>query len=414
MPYQATTATRKLAPLKKRIRLIPGGSSASKTVSILLILIDKAQADKVPTLTSVVSESFPHLRRGAIRDFLNIMQEHGYYDESRWSKTDFTYTFETGSKIEFFSADQSGKVRGPRRDRLYCNELNGLQQETWEQLLLRTRQEAWADWNPVSDFWVYELYGLNDEDDPPSSTDDRVDVLILTYKDNEALDAAIVEEIERKAAVNKQFRRVYAEGRRGEVEGKIYRDWRIIDEVPHEARLERRGLDFGYSADPAAIVGVYYYNGGYILDQELYRTGMRNSQLADFIKNLPDPQTLVIADSAEPKSIDDIALAGVVIQPAEKGQGSISRGINHVQDQRISVTKRSVDLIREYRNYMWKFDKDGRQLDVPEGGNDHAMDALRYALESLTGKRLPPRVKRGAYHSKSRAVPTTKRGGIVI
>lgn len=400
MPYKATTATKKLLTLRRRIKLVPGGTSAGKTISTLQILIDKCQSDKTPTLTSVVSESFPHLRKGAIRDFLNIMQEHRYFVDANWSKTDFTYTFETGSKLEFFSADQSGKVRGPRRDRLYCNELNGLPQETWEQLLLRTRLEAWADWNPVADFWVYELYGINDEGEPPTSTDDRVDIIILTYKDNEALDAAIVDEIERKAAVNKQFRRVYAEGKRGEVEGKIYKDWQIIDTVPHEARIERRGLDFGYSADPAALVAVYYYNGGYILDQELYRTGMRNQPIADFIKNLPEPQTLVIADSAEPKSIDDLSLAGLVVQGAEKGQGSLSRGINHVQDQRISMTKRSVDLIREYRNYMWKFDRDGKQLDVPEGGNDHAMDALRYALESLNGKKREVKIKRGAYRSR--------------
>ncbi|MBM4644776.1 hypothetical protein GS464_20160 [Rhodococcus hoagii] len=228
----------------------------------------------------------------------------------RWNATDSIYTFETGSQIEFFSADQPSKVRGPRRDRLYVNEANNVDQESWEQLLFRTREEAWADWNPVTDFYMYELYGINDEGDTPTSTDDRVDVIILTYKDNEGLEEAIVEEITRKAAVNAQFNRVYAQGKRGEVEGKIYRDWAIIDSVPHEARLVRRGLDFGYSADPAALVAVYFYNGGYIIDQEMYRTGMRNQPIAELIANLPESQTLVVADSAEPKSIEDIRLAG--------------------------------------------------------------------------------------------------------
>lgn len=396
MPYQATTATKKLLGLRKRIKGVAGGTSAGKTISILQILIDKAQSDTTPTLTSVVSESFPHLRRGAMRDFLNIMQEHGYFKDALWSKTDFTYIFETGSKIEFFSADQPSKVRGPRRDRLYINECNNVPYEAFDQLEVRTKDEVWLDWNPTNAFWFYEEVMPHREHD----------FITLTYKDNEGLDPNIVQSIEARKH-NKAWWTVYGLGQLGEVEGKIYRDWQIIDAVPHEARLERRGLDFGYSADPAALVAVYYYNGGYILDQELYRTGMRNQPIADLIKNLPEPQTLVIADSAEPKSIDDLALAGVVVQGAEKGQGSLSRGISHVQDQRISVTKRSVDLIREYRNYMWKFDRDGRQLDVPESGNDHAMDAVRYALESLRGKAVPVRVKHGNYRNQVARGPRT-------
>jgi phage terminase large subunit len=393
MPYLATSATKKLLGLTKRIKGVAGGTSAGKTVSILQILIDKAQSDKTATLTSVVSESFPHLRRGAMRDFLNIMQEHAYFVDERWSKTDFTYTFETGSKIEFFSADMPSKVRGPRRDRLYINECNNIPYEAFDQLEVRSKSEIWLDWNPTTEFWWYTEVAPHREHD----------FITLTYKDNEGLDQQIVESIEARKH-NKAWWTVYGLGQLGEVEGKIYRDWQIIDEVPHQARLERRGLDFGYSADPAALIGVYYYNGGYILDQELYRTGMRNQPLADFIRNLHEPQTLVIADSAEPKSIDDLALAGVVVQGAEKGQGSLSRGINHVQDLRISMTKRSVDLIREYRNYMWKFDRDGRQLDVPEGGNDHALDAVRYALESLAAKPQHVRIKPGRYARKGAAI----------
>lgn len=371
--YQATTATNKLLKLRKRIRGVAGGTSAGKTISILQLLIDDAQTDKSPTLTSVVSESFPHLKRGAIRDFLNIMQEHGYFDDSLWNKTDYTYTFETGSKIEFFSADQPSKVRGPRRDRLFLNEANNVPWEAWDQLLVRTKQYAWADWNPTNEFWFYEQ--VKERDD--------VDFITLTYKDNEALDDNIVSEIESHKN-NKQWWTVYGEGQLGEVEGRIYKDWKLdLDEVPHNARLERRGLDFGYSVDPAALVDVYYYDDGYILDEQLYQKGMHNQQIADLIKNLRDSQTLVIADSAEPKSIDELKLYGVNVLGAEKGAGSINQGINFIQGKRISVTKRSVNLIREYRNYMWKFDKDGHQLTVPEPGNDHLMDAVRYALQSL-------------------------------
>lgn len=378
--YQATTATHKIAKLTKRIRLVAGGTSASKTISILLVLIDLAQSDKRSTLTSVVSESFPHLRRGAIRDFLNIMQTHGYFKDEQWSKTDFTYTFETGSKLEFFSADMPSKVRGPRRDRLFVNEANNVTRESWEQLLIRTRELAFADWNPTTDFYMYEDY-IADEDRMLTTIQDA-EFIILTYKDNEALEKAIIEEIERRKG-NRNWWRVYGEGKRGEVEGRVYKDWDIIDETPHTARLERRGLDFGYSQDPAAIVDVYYHDGGYILDEQLYQKGMHNSAIADFVKNLNNPQTLIIADSAEPKSIDEIKMYGINVLPTTKGPGSVTQGINFVQGKRVSMTKRSVNLIREYRNYLWKTDKDGKILNIPEEGNDHALDAIRYAIQSL-------------------------------
>lgn len=381
MPYLQTTATKKIKAMRARVRAVAGGTSASKTISILLYLIARAQSDKNPTLTSVVSESFPHLRRGAMRDFLNIMQEHGYYKDDSWSKTDFTYTFETGSKLEFFSADQPGKVRGPRRDRLFVNEANNVPEEAWDQLLIRTKEFAFADWNPVADFYMYENYIL-DEEAMTTKTEDA-EFIILTYKDNEALDKAIVKEIESRE-LNKQWFRVYGKGLRGEVEGKVFKDWRIIEEIPHEARLERYGLDFGYSNDPTAIVAIYYYNGGYILDEITYQKGLSNKQISDVFKNLD--HALVIADSAEPKSIDEIAMYGIGILPVVKGKDSIVQGIQYVQDQRISITKRSINGIKEYRNYMWQTDKDGRILNKPIDLWNHFMDATRYGFDSLRPK----------------------------
>lgn len=371
--YSLTTATKKLLKLKKRVRAVAGGTSAGKTISILQILIDDAQTDTNPTLTSVVSESFPHLRKGAMRDFLSIMQEHGYFKDDRWSKTDYTYTFESGSKIEFFSADQPGKVRGPRRDRLFVNEGNNVGQESFEQLLLRTREYAFIDWNPVSEFYMYTDY-IDKRDD--------LDFIVLTYKDNEALDASIVREIESRKD-NKQFWQVYGLGLLGEAEGRIYTGWQIIDEIPHEARLERYGLDFGYSNDPTAIVAIYYYNGGYILDEITYQKGLSNKQIADILKN--QPTSIVIADSAEPKSIDELKLYGVNVIPVTKGADSVVQGISYVKDQRISVTKRSVNGIKEYRNYLWLTDKDGRILNKPIDLWNHFLDATRYGFEGLRG-----------------------------
>lgn len=370
--YQQTTATKKVAALNKRIRIVQGGTSASKTISILLYLIAMAQTDTTPTVTSVVSESFPHLKRGAIRDFLNILQEHKYFKDALWNATDFTYTFETGSKIEFFSADQPGKVRGPRRDRLFINEANNIPFETFEQLEVRTKEFITIDFNPTNEFWAFEeLIGKRDD----------VDHIILTYKDNEALAPEIVRSIESRKN-RASWWRVYGEGLLGEVEGRIYTGWQIIDEVPHEARLERYGVDFGWHPDPAAIVAIYYYNGGYLLDEVAYQVEMSNREMGNTLKNMSP--ALIIADSAEPKSIAELRMYGLNVREAIKGRDSVQYGIKVVQDQRISVTKQSTNLLKEYRNYLWAVDKDGKIIPgTPEGGNDHLLDASRYAITSL-------------------------------
>ena len=706
-----TTALRKIQALDKRLRIVQGGSSASKTYSILILLIDLAQRDERPTLTSIVSETFPHLKRGPMRDFLEILGELNLFKPKSWNKTDYVYTFETGSKIEFFSADQPGKVRGPRRNRLFINEANNVPFETFEQLEIRTNEFIFIDYNPVAEFWVNEeIFGKRDD----------YDHIVLTYKDNEALDESIVKALEaRKDRPN--FWKVYGLGEFGELEGKIYRGWQIVDEIPHEARLERRGLDFGYcvdnqteiltrngwktydiltendealtlnpqtglsewqkinkvnvfkgryemwniegrshssfsthnhrwlvearpkdrsykrkfkttetlatndailcsaqcsnlpnkkrysdafvelvawfwtegsihsggislwqnegdhanlirkalkeffgdelqktrngrnrakagwvdrpkrrgntchfsinlngakkflevapdkivkpyfinsltknqlelfievsikadgyttasgtqyitqskkerlesvqmacqllgkrttlrkgrnrskfahgneiytltiftknnrlnigelikrrpqykrfifegivwcpsikngtwlarrngstyftgnTIDPSALVDVYYLNGGYILDEQLYQTGMSNKKIADFILDLEHPETLVIADSAEPKSIDEIYSYGVNIRAADKGRDSVRQGIQFMQDLPISVTKRSINLIKEYRNYTWATDRLGKIItpNIPEDAFNHLLDASRYALSSL-------------------------------
>lgn len=176
-------------------------------------------------------------------------------------------------------------------------------------------------------------------------------------------------------------------GEPNNLEGRVYKDWAIIDEVPHEARLVRRGLDFGYSIDPAAVVDVYYYNGGYILAERLYRKRMLNNQLAAFLSNLNDPSTIIMADSAEPKSIAEIAGEGIPIigvnKKGTKEQSYLNYSIDYMQQQRISVTKASKNLISEYEDYLWATDRDGKSLNKPEEGKDHALDAARYAFDGL-------------------------------
>lgn len=368
MEFKKTKAVDKILALRKRLKVVQGGSSAGKTIAILLILIDRAQCEK-GKLFSVVSETFPHLKKGARLDFLTIMESHRYYKEGCWNATDSIYTFPgTGSKIEFFGADSSDKVRGPRRDVLFINECNNVSAETFTQLSIRTNEDIYLDYNPVTHFWVNsDIIEAKREHD----------FLVLTYRDNECLSPTIVAEIESRRD-NKNFWKVYGEGQLGEAEGRIFTGWQIIDELPHEAKLVRRGLDFGYSADPTAVVDIYRFNNGYILDELLYQKGLTNKQIADSLKVYP--QILTVADSSEPKSIDELKMYGLNIIGAQKGPGSVNQGIQYVQDQRISVTKRSTNLIKEYRNYLWMTDRDGKILNEPEDIFNHCMDAIRYGI----------------------------------
>lgn len=372
-----TTAQDKIFTLKKRIRIVYGGTSASKTFSIIPFLIEYATT-KPNQEISIVSESIPHLRRGAMRDFIKIMQFVDLYKDDSFNKSSLTYTFKNGSYIEFFSADQPDKLRGARRDVLFMNECNNMTFEAYQQLAIRTRKFIYLDYNPTHEFWV----------DRELSQDKDVCKVVLTYKDNEALEPSIIKEIEKareRAKTSKYWENwwnVYGLGKQGQIEGVIYKDWTIIDKVPEGARLLCTGLDFGFTNDPTAAVDIYKYNDGYILDEVLYRKGLHNNEIYSILKE----KRLVYADSAEPKSISEMQRYGLQILPATKGQGSVMFGVQLLQSQKISVTSHSVNMIKEMRNYSFDKDKQGNTLNKPIDAFNHALDAARYgAMEVMAG-----------------------------
>jgi len=379
MGFQVTRATNRLLGLTKRLRCVCGGTAASKTISILMILIDYAGSNRNKKI-DVMSESYPHLEDGAIADFKRIMIDRGYWKDDNWNETKHFYTFETDSVIKFISIDKLGKAHGPRRDVLFINEANNISWNIFDQLKVRTKEIIWLDWNPVTEFWYY------------TEIKDRIehDFITLTYEDcREALPQNIIDDIESHKE-NKAWWKVYGLGQLGELEGKIYTGWQIIDEIPHEARLERRGLDFGYTNDPTVLEDIYYYNGGFIIDEQIYQKGLSNKSIADTIKNLVNPHTLVVADSAEPKSIDEIKSYGINIIGAIKGPGSVYQGIQFVQAQKVSVTSRSVKTIKAYRNYLFSIDKNGNVTNDPDDKIhewSNPMDAIRYGLDSYRPKK---------------------------
>jgi len=370
-----TTAINKILALKKRVKIIQGGTSAGKTFGIIPVLIDKAA--KTSNLEiSIVAESIPHLRRGALKDFLKIMKWTNRYIDASFNKSLLRYEFGNGSYMEFFSADDSSKLRGARRDILYINECNNIEFESYNELSIRTKKEVYLDFNPANEFWVHTE--LKDELD--------TDFIILTYKDNEALDEAIVAQIEKnrlKATTSSYWAnwwRVYGLGEIGMLEGVIFSNWKLIDTIPVEAKLLGYGLDFGYTNDPTTIIEVYNYNGKRILNEICYQTGMVNSDVAKKLES----NVIAYADSSEPKSIEEIKRQGKTIKGVTKGQDSINFGIQIMQGQEYLVTSSSINLIKELRAYCWDSDKTGKRLNKPAGGNDHAIDAVRYhEMETL-------------------------------
>jgi phage terminase large subunit len=370
-----TTAAKKINALKKRIKIIQGGTSASKTFSTLFILINKAMYYENLEI-SVVAESIPHLRRGAVRDFEKIMKWGRRYIESSFNKSLLKYQFQNGSFIEFFSADDSTKLRGARRDILYINECNSISFDAYNELSIRTKKEIYLDYNPTAEFWVQTE--LEDQED--------AEKIILTYKDNEALDKGIIDQIEKnikKAETSNYWRnwvRVFVNGEMGQLEGVVFSNYKIVDTIPNEARLIGIGIDFGYTNDPTSIIEVYKHNETRILNEVTYQTGLLNSDIAKILpKNVP-----CYADSAEPKSIADIQRYGITIKGVTKGRDSINYGIDVMQRENYLVTSNSTNLIKELRSYCWDTDKTGKRLNKPVDNYNHAIDAVRYhEMETL-------------------------------
>jgi len=269
----------------------------------------------------------------------------GNFNPNNFNKSNLTYKFANGSYIEFFSADQPDKLRGARRDILFINECNNVSFESYQQLAIRTKKFIYLDYNPTNEFWVHtEL--INE----PTS-----DFIILTYKDNEALDYAIVKEIEKAKEKAKtsaywdNWWKVYGLGQIGTLEGVIFNNWQTIDVIPEDARLIGYGLDFGYSNDPTAIVEVYKWNEKRIVNEICYQKELSNSQIAKLIPS----KMPVYCDSAEPKSIAELTKLGVRAFGVTKGVDSINFGIQTMQAQEYLITKHSTNLINELRKYAW-------------------------------------------------------------
>lgn len=381
--FTKTTAIKKLLNMKARKRVIQGGTSAGKTYGIIPILIDKAtKKDKLKI--TVVAETLPAVKEGALDIFKMIMQETNRWIEKHWNASSLTYTFHNGTRIQFKSFDNVGKAKASgKRDILFINEANHIAFDIADALMIRSK-ETWIDFNPDNEFWVHT----------ETLQEHNSEFLLLTYHDNEGLPPETLEDLLIKQSkafhdVNKDWKDsnniknsywanwcyVYILGEIGNLEGVIFNNWKLIDNIPSDARLIGYGLDFGYTNDPTSIIEVYKYNDKRILNEICYNKGLSNSQIAKYIETkLP-----CYCDSAEPKSIAELRSYGINAYAVTKGSDSINYGIQTIQDNSYLVSQTSLNLINELRKYAWDKDKKtGAKLNKPIENFNHAIDAFRY------------------------------------
>ncbi|WP_431137469.1 PBSX family phage terminase large subunit [Psychroserpens mesophilus] len=371
--YKTTTSFEKIVTLQKPVRIVQGGKGCSKTISILQLFIFLAMSERKNLILSIVAESLPNLKSGALRDFDKLLKSMGLYSKFKINHTDKTYTF--GSNvIEFFSVDGESSRLGSRRTHLYINEADNIKFSTYLELQGRTSEFTILDFNPRRKFWAHtELKGQ-----------EHVDFLQLNYTHNEYIPKGELESIlwyRKKAETGNPFWvnkwRVLGLGELGIADGVIFENWTEIKELPQGAKYLGAGLDFGYSNDPTAITKIYKYEDKIILVESLYKKGILNSAIAKHIMNDNELYNgLIICDSSEPKTIAELRTYGISIMGVRKGKGSIISGIQIMQEYDLLLLGKN--LIEEFENYTYQKDRSGESTGQPIDNYNHAIDGTRY------------------------------------
>jgi len=357
---------------QKKIVVEQGGTRSGKTYNILLFIIfHYCQTHTGKTIT-ICRKTFPALRSSVMRDFIDILKIHNKYLESNHNKSNSEYQLD-GNLIEFISVDQPQKIRGRKREFLFINEANELDYEDWQQLVFRTTEKIVIDFNP-SDFyhWIYDKV-IPRED---------VEFYKTTYLDNKFLDSSIIEEIERLKETDDHYWRIYGLGERGYSKATIFKYYET-DKVPDDAEFVSFGLDYGYTNDPTAMVGVWKRGYDLYIKEYIFQTMMTGRDIHQRLKDLGIQRDLIFADSAEPRLNDELRKMGWNVRPSVKGKDSINAGIDLLKRFKIHITKDSHNAIQEFRDYKWKEDKSGKLTNQPEPKNDHLIDSTRYACYSI-------------------------------
>jgi phage terminase large subunit len=356
-----------------------GSSRSSKTYNILIWLIVYCLRHP-DTSASIVRATLPAIKGSVYRDFKEILINMGVFDEKALNKSEMIYTFANGSFVEFFSTDSEQKLRGRKRKILYVNEGNELLFIEWQQLKMRTTEMAIIDYNPSfsDEHWLCEL-----------NRDNRTYHFVSTYKDNPFLEQVVIDEIESLQHKNKSLWQVYGLGMQAIVEGLIFPEIEIVDEFPDYCNKVAIGMDFGFTHDPTAMIKCGIYNDSLYMDELCYKTHLLTSEI---ITELKQYKLHIYPDSADPRLIQEISNAGLIIYPIQKAQGSIMAGLTKMMEFKLRITRRSINLIKEFKNYTYLQNKDGKWLNQPIDAYNHGIDAVRYyVLGMLLGKIIKPK-----------------------
>ena len=360
-----------------KIQVHQGGTRSGKTYSLCQVLIELCWKNKNAGLViTIVRKTFPALRSSIMRDFFEILSKGDHYKVENHNKSESTYKL-FGNLIEFISADMPAKLRGRKRNILYINEANELHLEDWRQLLLRTTDKTIIDYNPSDTFhWIYEEV----------LTRDDVDFFKTTYKDNPFLEQSVIDEIERFKDTDENYWRVYGLGERGLNVAAIFPQYEITESIPERAKLIAYGLDWGFTNDPTAVVSVWQEGYALYIKEHIYKTGMTNRDISIELFKLDLDRTPIICDSAEPKSIEELHRLGHNVKPAKKGPDSVRIGIDIMKRHKIYVLRESTNAEKEFRNYKWEVDRNGKTLSKPVDKNNHIIDAVRYVCINRLGQ----------------------------
>ena len=363
----------------KRICILQGGTRSGKSYSALQWLLVRALTEG-NIVVSVVRKSFPSMRVSIMRDFVGILKELEIWSEEQWSATEHIYTFDNGSMIEFMSIDSSEKRKGSARDYLFIDEANELSREDYFQLFIRTRKKTIIAYNPS--------FGTNNYIFTEIQTHPEANLYISTFRDNPYLEKQLIEEIERLKDINPEYYKIYGLGLPGNNVGTIF-SINIIEEVPEDAQFVAFGMDFGFSVDPTALVALWKRDKDLYIEELIYQKGMVTSDIANRLRELEVGREEIWADSAEGRLIEELYRLGFNIKPVKKGKDSIRMGLDLMMQYRLNVKKSSVNIVKEFGEYVWMVDKNGNFENVPVDYSNHSIDAIRYVcMERLNAKKI--------------------------
>lgn len=374
--FKWTDSIDKLSSLKKRKRVIQGSTWAGKTYNIIALEID--YAIKHPkTKTTFVAETFPAVREGCLSIFKEIMEETNRWVEYHFKSNISEYKFSNGSVIQFRAFDTEGKAKASgKRDRLFINEANHVQWEIAYQLIIRTNQVIWFDFNADAEFWAHDEFVGQDD----------CDFLKLTYRDNDQTSQSILDEIATariKAANGANYWinwvKIYADGEIGNLVGAVFEDWEVVDKIPEGAELLGYGLDFGWQV-PSALIAVWSFESRYYLDEIIYDSKLSNQDMADMMLDYGIEDELIYADNAEPKSIEEISRCGLNIHGCDSKTDIRDYAIKKMNNDTFYITDSSEGIKQEFRKLVWGKDSKGRPTGKPKKGNDHGCDAVIYFI----------------------------------